>query len=133
MAEAVLSDNRSRLPVRIVVKKILFRLSLAVIVQYFAEIASGNSVRTDNQFRLHVKKPVSESEYSMRRVFYVAQRSKSRGRDYCRYGSGLTSPPPCLTSKCTCGPVVLPVKPTVPITVLPADTLSPGFTLTAFI
>lgn len=58
MAEAVLNDNRLKLPVQIVVKKILFRLSLAVIVQYFAEIASGNSVRTDNQFRLHVKKPV---------------------------------------------------------------------------
>lgn len=56
MAAEILSVNRSRLPVLIAVKKILFRLNLAVIVQYFAEIVSGNSARTDNQIWLHVKK-----------------------------------------------------------------------------
>lgn len=154
--EEVLSVNRLKLPVPTVAKKILFHLNLVVIVQYFAEIVSGNSARIDNQLRLHVKKArywrnviVNQGGLFAKRFFespfvpfaYPAKPWRSGGsfnpfellNSYCRNGSGLTRTPFCLISKWTWGPVVLPVKPTDPIIVFPATTLSPGFTETLFI
>lgn len=143
--EEILSVNRLRLPVPTVAKKILFHLNLVVIAQYFAEIVSGNSARTDNQSRLHIKKArywrnVIVNQYGLfaARIFetpFVSFGSlvPSETFSYWRNGSGLTSTPLCLTSKCTCAPVVLPVNPTVPIIVFPATILSPGFTETLFI